>query len=153
MPVTERDSSFSDSDVEERPGRERDNGHLLVALVCWFYQRRKELGVEVFMSQDVQVSATRRHTVDLCVTIGVPDEQIFTAPPRLCIEIVSHFVPMWRVLRKIADYIDFGVPCVWLIDPFRRTAILYTATEFDSSADGILRTQNPDIALPLAELF
>jgi Uma2 family endonuclease len=153
MPVTELDSNFADPDVEERPGRERDNSRLLTALVCWFYQRRKQLGVEVFMCQDIQVSATRRHTVDLCVTIGEPDEQIFTAPPRLCVEILSRFVPMWQVLRKIADYLDFGVPGVWLIDPSRRTATVYTATDFDWPADGILRTQNPDIALPLAELF
>jgi Uma2 family endonuclease len=153
MPVTELDSSLLDADVEERPGREKDNSLLLAALVFWFYQRQKELGIEVFMCQDIQVSAARRHTVELCVTIGEPDEQVFTAPPRLCIEILSCFVPMARVLRKIADYLDFGVPCVWLIDPRRRQAIVYTATGFDWPEDGILRTQNPDIALPLAELF
>jgi hypothetical protein len=30
---------------------------------------------------------------------------------------------------------------------------VYTSTDSSSPEDGILRTQNPDIALPLAELF
>ena len=60
---------------------------------------------------------------------------------------------MRRVLVKIADYLEFGVRYVWLIDPRKRTATVYTANEVLPVSDGILRTQNPDIELPLAELF
>jgi Uma2 family endonuclease len=154
MPVTDIDSDPWGSDIEEeRPGRELDNSRLLTALVMWFHPRQEQLGVEVFMCQDIQVSAARRCTVDLCVTVGMPDEQVFTAPPVLCIQILSRFEPIATTLRRIADYLSFGVPYVWLIDPTRRTAIVYTATGFILPEDGILRTQNPDIALPLAELF
>ncbi len=153
MPVTDIDTGPWGFDTEERPGREFDNSRLLTALVMWFHPRRQQLGVDPFMCQDIQVSAGRRHTVDLCVTVGMPDEQVFTAPPVLCIHILSRFESMATTLRRIADYLGFGVPYVWLIDPTRRTAIVYTATEFISPEDGILRTQNPDIAIPLAELF
>jgi Uma2 family endonuclease len=149
MPITENESDL----VEQRPGRERDNGNMLVALIAWFYQRRKELGIEVFPSQDLQVSPARRITADVCVTIGVPDEQVFIAPPFLCVEIHSVFVPMASQLRRIADYLNFGVRHVWHIDPHWRTAAAYTSSAAIWPEDGILRTANPDIALPLDELF
>jgi Uma2 family endonuclease len=60
---------------------------------------------------------------------------------------------MGRMLAKISDYQNFGVPYVWLIDPRKRTAMMYTANEVLPVSDGILRTKNPDIALPLSGLF
>jgi len=83
----------------------------------------------------------------------LPDEQIYTTPPFLCIEILSPEDQMGRVLVKIADYLNFGVPYVWVIDPRKRRATVYTPTDSYSPEDGILRTENPKIALPLADLF
>jgi len=60
---------------------------------------------------------------------------------------------MSRVLVKIADYLRTGVPFVWLIDPRRRTATSYTASEALPVDDGILRTQNPDLNVALSDLF
>jgi Uma2 family endonuclease len=142
-----------DNHVEERGGRERDNSGTLVELMVWLHARRGQLGIDVFPSQDIQVSATDRISADLCVTIGEPDGQVFTAPPFLCVEIHSIFEPMANQLRRIAAYLDFGVRHVWHIDPHKRRAMMYTATEAVWPEDGILRTENPDIALPLADLF
>jgi len=99
------------------------------------------------------VSASRYRLPDVCVTLGLPDEQIYTTPPFLCIEILSPEDQMGRVLVKIADYLNFGVPYVWVIDPRKRRATVYTPTDSYSPEDGILRTENPKIALPLADLF
>jgi Uma2 family endonuclease len=60
---------------------------------------------------------------------------------------------MGRMLGKISDYLNFGVPYVWVIDPRKRKGTVYTPADSYSPEDGILRTQNPDIALPLADLF
>lgn len=153
MPVTELAGGAFDPSPEDRPGRERDNGRLLTALVVWLYERRKGLGIEPLPSMDIQVSATRRLTADICVTIGMPDEQVFTTPPFLCVEIHSIFRPMANQLNRIAALLDFGVPNVWHIDPRKRQAMMYTQTEALWPEDGILRTQNPDIAVPVADLF
>ena len=153
MSVTELDDDLFDSAIEERRGREKDNSQLLAALAAWLYERREKLGIEVFISQRIKVSAYRFRIPDLCVTIGLPDEQIFTTPPFLCIEILSPEDQMRRVLAKIADYLEFGVRYVWLIDPRKQTAIAYTANEALPVSDGVLRTQNPDLAVPLSELF
>jgi Uma2 family endonuclease len=111
------------------------------------------MGVQTYPEQRVQVSPSRFRIPDLCVTIVRPVEQIFTAPPFVCIEILSPEGQMGRVLVKIADYLNFGVPYVWVIDPRKRPATVYTAADSYSPEDGILRTENPEIALPLADLF
>ena len=60
---------------------------------------------------------------------------------------------MSRVRTKIDEYLAFGVPYVWLIDPQRRRADVYTASGFYEAKDGVLRTEDPAIEVPLAELF
>jgi Uma2 family endonuclease len=147
------DCDFVDGVLEDRHVGERDHGLLQAALIVWFSGRRKELGTAVIPEQRVQVSASRYRIPDVCVTLGLPDEQIFTSPPFLCIEILSPEDQMGRVLAKIADYLNFGVPYVWVIDPRKRSATVYTANEVLPVSDGILRAQNPDIALPLSDLF
>jgi Uma2 family endonuclease len=147
------DCDFVDGVLEDRKVGEKDHSSLQAALIIWFYLRAKDLGIRTYPEQRVQISASRYRVPDICVTIGEPDEQIFTSPPFLCIEILSPEDQMQRVLVKIADYLEFGVRYVWVIDPRKRSAIMYTATEVISPADGVLRTQNPDLAVPLAELF
>lgn len=147
------DCDFVDGVLEDRHVGERDHGLLQAALIAWFFARRKELGIAVIPEQRVQVSPSRYRLPDVCVTRGLPDEQIYTTPPFLCIEILSPEDRMGRVLSKISDYLNFGVPYVWVIDPRKQTATVYTVKEVLPVSDGILRTQNPDIALPLADLF
>ena len=82
-----------------------------------------------------------------------PDEQIFTKPPFLCIEILSPQDMMTRMLERIHDYLSFGVPHVWVLDPQAQRAYEYSTSGMQEAKDGVLRTQHPDIAVPLAELF
>jgi hypothetical protein len=46
-----------------------------------------------------------------------------------------------------------GVGCVWALDPLARRAYYYTPGEMREVLDGVLRTSNPDIAVPLADAF
>lgn len=60
---------------------------------------------------------------------------------------------MSRVRVKIDDYLRFGVAYVWIIDPDTRKADVYTPEGFYEAKDLVLRTPDPPIELPLAELF
>ncbi len=60
---------------------------------------------------------------------------------------------MSRMQRKIDDYLEMGVSYVWVVDPQSRKGWIYTAAGAREAKDGILRTANPDIAVPLAEIF
>ncbi len=57
------------------------------------------------------------------------------------------------VQEKINDYLDFGVACIWVIDPRRRDAVIYTPGTRQYVRDGVLRIADPLIELPLSELF
>jgi Uma2 family endonuclease len=57
------------------------------------------------------------------------------------------------VQRRIDDYLKFGVPNIWMIDPESRRAYTYNPEGSREVKDGILRTGNPEIFLDLAEVF
>ncbi len=46
-----------------------------------------------------------------------------------------------------------GVANVWVIDPALRRGYRYTNEGLLEAKDGILRTSNPDLAVPLSALF
>jgi Uma2 family endonuclease len=147
------DCDFVDGVLEDRHVGEKDHSRLQARLAAWLLEDEKSLGLGVFTGQRIQVSETRFRLPDVCATIGEPDEQIFTTPPFLCIEILSPLDQFGRVLAKVSDYLTFGVPYVWVIDPRQRKGTVYTANGSHTPDDGILRTENPAIALPLADLF
>jgi Uma2 family endonuclease len=147
------DCDFVDGVLENRNGGEKQHSKLQIALSAWLYAHRKQFGIEVFLEQRIRVAGSRYRVPDICATIGEPDEEVFATAPFLCIEILSREDQMRRVLVKIADYFDFGVRYVWLIDPRKRTATVYTANEVLPVTNGVLPTQNPDLAVPLSDLF
>ena len=82
-------------------------------------------------------------------TIG----QIFTSPPHLCIEILSKDDTMVYMQEKIDDYLCFGVPYVWIINPRLRKGYVATKSGIVEAASGILETSDPEIRVPVEELF
>jgi Uma2 family endonuclease len=78
--------------------------------------------------------------------------RILREPPFLCIEILSPEDRVSRMEKKIDDYLAFGVKYVWLIDPEDKSAWVYTA-ERKREPVRVLTTAEPNISLPLDELF
>ena len=95
-------------------------------LASYFFARRKDLGIEVYPEQRVQVKPNRYRIPDLCVVLGGTKEKIFTQPPFLCVEILSPEDRMSRVWERLHDYFAMGVPNVWVIDPENRLAHIAT---------------------------
>jgi len=82
-----------------------------------------------------------------------PTEQIFTKPPLIAIEILSKDDRMGEMQERIDDCLKFGVRYVWVINPITQRAWVYTKDGGHEAKDGILRTENPEIELPLPEIF
>jgi len=55
--------------------------------------------------------------------------------------------------QKIDDYLTFGVRHVWVVDPQTRKAWIYTSEASQEVRDGILRTEDPAILVPLDAVF
>ena len=150
----EPDCDYVDGVLVERNVGEKDHGMVQRRLMRFFEERSRDWNIFIIQEQRVQVSPTRYRVPDTCVIIGPePDEQIFTKPPFLCIEVLSPEDRMSRMQQKIADYLKFGVSYVWVVDPQTRQAWIYTADIMREVTDGMLRTANPELLVPLTEVF
>ena len=148
------DRDYVDGEVMQRNLGERDHSTLQRELIVYFHVRKREWNVFVYPEQRIQVAARRFRIPDLCVYVGAPPrEQIFTTPPFICIEVLSPEDRMARVQDRIDDYLKFGVPYVFVINPVNRRVWAYTQAGSTEVKDGILRTENPSLTVPLAEIF
>ena len=148
------DCDYVDGEIVERNLGELDHSDLQSEISAYFRSRRKKLGVFAYVEQRVQVSPTRFRIPDVCVLVGDrPTEQVFRTPPFIAIEILSRDDRISQMQERIDDYLNFGVRYVWLIDPRTRRAWIHTTAGSHESQDGILRTEDPAIELPLPEIF
>lgn len=147
----EPDCDYVDGELEDRNvgkkshAKAQSNLHLAL--------RIRYPSLFVVVEQRIRVSATRYRVADVCAMLGEPDEEVFTAPPFLCIEVLSPDDRASRIERKIADYLKCGVPYIWVIDPSTRAAFIHTATGMHAVEEGMLRASDPDVAVPLAEIL
>src|SRR5580765_1311541 len=88
----------------------------------------------------------------------LPSEPIPDLLPDLAVEVLSENNTPEGMERKLREYFLAGVRLVWMIDPLKRTAAVYTAP--DAPAATLDETQAldggkvlPGFKLPLAELF
>jgi Uma2 family endonuclease len=145
------DCDYVDGAVVERNLGEYDHARLQAALIVYFHARRKEWGLRAVPEQRVQVSPTRFRVPDVCVVVGEPAEQIFRTPPFICIEILSSDDRLSHMQARVQDYLKFGVPYVWILDPHTRKAFHCTSSGMVEVT--VLITENPAIRIPLDALF
>jgi Uma2 family endonuclease len=146
------DCDYVDGAVVERNVGEWDHARLQAWLVGLFLARERKAGVRVATEQRVQVRPNRFRIPDICVVAGpVPGEQILTHPPFICIEILSRDDRLSEIQERVQDYLVFGVRYVWILDPKARQAWQCSPGEMRQVAE--LRTENPDILVPLDEIF
>jgi Uma2 family endonuclease len=147
------DCDYVDGEVLERNLGERDHGRLQVKLSAYFLARQSQWNTYVIVEQRVQVRPGRYRIPDVCVILGKTEEQVLTIPPFLCIEILSPEDRMTRVRDRIDDYFKMGVPNVWVVDPSRREAFESAPSGDLHRVTGALRTTDPVLEVPLAEIF
>ena len=150
----EPDREYDEGVLLERNVGEQPHSILESAFASFFFERRKGLRVRVLTEQRIRIAPGKYRVPDVCVYLQpAPRERVLSAPPFIAIEILSPEDRASRVRQKIDEYLAFGVSYVWLIDPERRRADVYTSSGFYEAKDGVLRTENPAIEVPLAELF
>ena len=148
------DREYVDGEVVERNLGEKTHSIIQRNLILFIGNQAKQLSIEVFPEQRVQVSRTRFRIPDVTV-IKLSQEQgeIFTNPPHLCIEILSRDDTMQYMQQKIDDYLTFGVPYVWIINPRNQKGYVVTNDGMFEAKSGVLETKDPAISVPLAILF
>jgi Uma2 family endonuclease len=148
------DCDFVDGELIERNLGTKDHGKLQGEVFSWFRDRRRELRLRAFPEQRIRVSPGRFRIPDVCVVpLPEPDEQIFTQPPYICIEILSPDDSFPRLQARLDDYLAMGVPNIWVLYPPSRRAWSIAREGHFEALDGILRTADDRVAMPIAELF
>jgi Uma2 family endonuclease len=146
------DCDYVDGVVVERNLGEIDHASLQRAIVYYLHERREQFGTHVFPELRVQVSPTRFRVPDICAVLGPkPQGRILTVPPFLCIEILSRDDRLSTMQERVGDFLRFGVPYVWILDPRSRKAFRCTLEGMLEVSE--LRTEKPEIIVPLRALF
>jgi Uma2 family endonuclease len=147
------DCDYVDGVVEERNLGEVDHGLAQTRLAYFFMNLFRQTGLLPITEVRMQVKPTKFRIPDVMVTRGKPDEQILTKPPLLCIEILSPEDRVSRTNLRIQEYLDFGVPVVWLVDPAERRVWVYRKTGIKEATDDSVSLDGTDITVPFSEIF
>jgi Uma2 family endonuclease len=148
------DREYLDGRIVERNLGEKTHSSIQTNLIIYLGARRKELGIKVYAEQRVQVSPTRFRIPDVTVVKASQFQgEIFKAPPHLCIEVLSKDDTLDYMQEKIDDYLGFGVPYIWIINPRLRKGYVATKAGIVEAESGVLETSDPEIRVPVAELL
>ena len=148
------DRDLIDGQLIERNVGEYDHSHLQGALITWFTNRQREWNIRVLPEQCIRVSSTRFRIPDVCIISRDQEiEPVFTKPPLVCIEVLSKDDTLRSMQDRIDDYLAFGVPNVWVLDPVARRAYVCSRQGLREPEDGMLRASGTPIEISLPELF
>lgn len=147
------DCDYVDGVVEERNLGERDHSLIQAKLIVLLMSGFRKTGILALPEWRFQTSPTRFRVPDVVVVRGKPDEKILTKPPLLCIEILSPEDRLSRVNARIKEYLDFGVPAVWLVDPEEKKIWIYRQTGMEEASGNTVRLDGTELEFPLSEIF
>ena len=149
----EYDAEYVEGKIVPRSLPQRPHSKLQTWFARTLFDVAHPFGYEVWVEQRIRTQQEpRRYRIpDVCVTRGDPFEDVFTSPPFLCIEILSPDDRLSRLLKITSDYLAFGVPMIWIIDPYNREAFEVTHENPAMRQVDELRWQ--DVVVQLSELL
>jgi len=148
------DRDMIEGQLIERNVGEYDHANLQGTLIAWFHNRQREWNIRVLPEQRLRVSRSRFRIPDVCViSRDQPIEPVFTHPPLICIEVLSKDDTLRSIQDRIDDYLNFGVPNIWILDPASRRAYICARGQFTEPEDGALRVASSPITITLTDLF
>jgi Uma2 family endonuclease len=125
------DREYVDGEVRERNLGEKEHARLQKLILRYFLSLEDGGTLSVFPELRVQVSPTRFRVPDLTVLrADAPDEQIITHPPLIVVEILSPGDSLLGMREKIEDYLVFGIPNIWIVDPSDRMGYICRSGSF-----------------------
>lgn len=152
-------TSFQDGDREYVDGRvvaryvgEIEHAEWQTGFVRFFGTRYAKYWSAIEVR--VQVTPTRFRVPDVCLVTGPrPAGRIITAPPFLVVEVLSPDDRASDLQEKVDDYLRLGIRCVWVVNPKGPRAFVHTLDGSREARDGVLRTVDPVVTVPLADVL
>ena len=149
--VYEPDCDYVDGVLEDRNVGQKIHGETQAEVASFFIVRKKQLKIRVSTELRMRVAPTRVRIPDVAIVPVEDGDEIQQKPPLLCIEILSPDDRLSRLLKVIADYLDFGVPMIWVIDPYDREA--FVATQENRALQPVDELRWNDVVIKLSDIF
>ena len=148
------DREYVDGEIRERNLGEKEHARLQMTLGWILRNHQQDWKIQVYPELRVQVAPTRFRVPDLTVLrADAPDEQIITHPPLIAIEILSPSDTLLGMREKIEDYLAFGIPNIWIVDPSDRMGYICRSGSFrEWQPSSALTVPGTEIALDLIRL-
>ncbi len=147
------DCDYVDGVVEERNLGELDHGLIQTRFAHFFLGLYKQTGLLPITELRMRVRENQYRVPDIVVTRGKPDEQILTKPPLLCIEIISPEDRLSRLNVRIQEYLEFGVPVVWVVDPTEKLVWIYRRNGMEQASGESIKLDGTSLEVPFSEIF
>ena len=146
------DCEYIDGEIVERNGGESPHSKIQARLVEIVYELRKAKPVYALPELRLKLSETRYRIPDISIFAGQePAENVPSSPPLIVVEVVSRDDRYTKILEKLEDYHAWGVPHIWLIDPWQRKLSIYRPEGL--TAVSVLRVPELNLTASPAELF
>jgi Uma2 family endonuclease len=122
------DREYVRGEIVERSMPNYPHGKMQIRLGVKFEQLRESHHLFTCSETRMRLAPDLYRIPDIAVFAGAePDEQVPSRPPLVVIEIISPDDRYSEVQEKLAEYRQWGVPHIWVVDPDRRTLATYEA--------------------------
>jgi Uma2 family endonuclease len=121
------DVEYVDGELREKPLVGFPHGETQVILGTWFRSHRREWGIKVAVETRTQTSANHVRLPDVVVVSKQERSRgTLEAPPLIAIEVLSPTDTYAELKARAEDLARMGVANVWLIDPEKQTAEVWS---------------------------
>ncbi len=148
------DRDFIEGQAVERNVGKRRHAYAQSRIDRWFGIHAVALRLEPLTEMRVRVAPNRVRIPDvLLCELPLPEEEVFTSPSYLYVEVMSEEDTTSGMQDRVDDYLRFGVPNVWVIDPWKHRGWRITKEGWLIANDGVMRTADGRVAMSLADVL
>ncbi len=120
------DREYVDGEIIERHLGSKRHSKAQRRVIRFFESLSDRHSLHLFPEMRVKISSTRYRVPDVAVYFGSePEEEVPSIPPSLVVEIVSEDDRYIEIVRKLAEFHEWGVKYIWLADPSTRALSVY----------------------------
>jgi Uma2 family endonuclease len=96
---------------------------------------------------------TRFRLPDVAVALGRREGRYLAEAPFIAIEILSEEDRMTRVIEKLKEYAEWGVPNIWVFDPRSWQMYVFENGSLLEIKGDVIATESPRLELTRDEIF
>ncbi len=148
------DCDYIDGELLERNVGEEQHSDLQARFIELLLTSENKRYIRANPELRVQVRPDNFRVPDVCVRPrNAPSRRFITEAPLLCIEILSPSDTVTETRKRIGEYLDMGVPEVWLVDSRFRTITIYNGSSIVEHSSGGLTIPQAPVTLQIADIF